>query len=426
LKTVQLNIPAFLENLQIGVVIHDKHTRILFANSRALALLRLTQEQALGTGAFDSQWQFLDKYEKPLSVADYPVNQVVASQRAIANVEVGITDSSTREITWVLCHAYPEFDDNKELMQIIVHFYDITSIKKNISFENIVEHANDVIIVTDADPSPKGGPRIVYVNQAFTDLTGYAKEEVAGKSPGILQGPETSEKTRQEISRSLHKRNSIQAQILNYTKSGESYWLDMNIFPLRGPDGEISFFAAIERDITQQKNYELKLKDLTIHDPLTSLLNRRGFFELAQSLLTQSMRNKSSLVVAMIDIDFFKRINDLYGHDIGDETLRHFSYLMQTYFRKSDVIARMGGEEFALVLTNTEIRACQEKFVTFLDYLSENPLILGPERSLTFTISVGLAQPRANSKTISDILKVADTALYQAKGQGRNKVVIQE
>lgn len=426
MNTVDLQIPALLENLQAGLVIHDKHTRILYANPKALELLRLTEEQVLGTGAFDPQWQFLDKYGKTLPVAEYPVNQVVASRNAILDFEVGITDSSTYEITWVMCKAYPEFDEKNEISQIIVTFVDITSIKKNISFENIVEHAHDVIVVTDADSSPKGGPKIVYVNKAFTKLTGYTKEEVIGQSPSILQGLDTSEKTRRDISYAIRKRTSIHAQILNYTKEGQSYWLDMNIFPLKGPEGEVSYFAAIERDITDQKNYELKLKDLTIHDPLTSLLNRRGFFELAQSLLTQSKRNKSPLVMAMIDIDFFKRINDLYGHDIGDQTLKHFSYLMEAFFRKSDIIARMGGEEFALVLTNSDIHACQEKFEQFLKYLADNPLILGPERSLSFTISVGLTQPRESTKSVSDILKVADIALYQAKGQGRNKVVILE
>ena len=424
MKTVQLNVPALLENLQSGLVIHDKHTRIVYANPRALELLRLSEDQVLGTGAFDPQWQFLDKYEKTLPVADYPVNQVVASRMPLTDFELGISDSSSREITWVMCNAYPEYDDQNELSQIIVSFIDITPIKNNISFENIIEHAHDVIIVTDADHSPKGGPKIVYVNQAFTELTGYAKEEVLGQSPGMLQGLDTCEKTKLDIHRAIRKRTSIQAQILNYTKSGQTYWVDMNIFPLKGPVGEISYFAAIERDITRQKNYELKLKDLTIHDPLTSLLNRRGFFELAQSLLTQSMRNQSSLVVAMIDIDFFKRINDLYGHDIGDQTLKHFSQLMQTYFRKSDVIARMGGEEFALVLTNSDIQSCQEKFNAFLYYLSENPMTLAAERTLSYTISVGLTQPRENTKTVSDILKVADLALSQAKGQGRNKVEV--
>ncbi len=423
MKFSDLDAYSLLENLQTGVVVHDKNTKIRYANPKALEILRLTEDQARGIGAYDPLWRFLDKNKQAMSVADYPVNQVIASHKPLSNFEVGIYDSSSKDVTWVLCNAYPEFTDNKQLEQVVVTFVDITSQKQNICFENIVEMAKDVIIVTDSDPFPAGGPKMVYVNEAFTRLTGYTKDEAIGQAPSILQGIDTCDKTRQEIRNALCNQDSVQTQILNYSKEGEPYWLDLTIFPLHNSEGEVTHFAAIERDITEQKDYESTLKELSIRDPLTTLLNRRGFFEMASSLLSQSKRNLSPIVVAMIDIDFFKNINDAYGHDIGDQALQHMSLHMQSYFRKSDIIARMGGEEFALLMTNSDINSCIDKFETFLAYLAENPLKVEKEL-IPFTVSVGLTQPTEGSKNVSDILKAADKALYKAKHNGRNKVSV--
>lgn len=418
-----LDSHILLQNLQTGVVVHDRNTKICYANPKALELLRLTEDQAFGKSAWDPQWHFLNNNHKKLAIEDFPVNQIIRTGKALSNFEVGICDSSTEKVTWVLCNAYPELNSDKQITQIIVTFIDITSDKKNIPFDNIVELANDVIIVTDSNTRREDGPKIVYVNKAFTTLTGYSKEEVIGRSPSILQGEDTSSETRQKIRRCLDKKTPIQATILNYSKSGTPYWLDMNIFPLHNSAEEVSNFAAIERDVTEQKNYELTLKELSIRDPLTGLLNRRGFFEVAKSHFTQSKRQRSPFITAMIDIDLFKNINDKHGHDIGDLSLQHFSQLMQSYFRKSDIIARMGGEEFVILMTNSDISSCTKKLKKFLEHLNENPLHTEQDKTIHFTISVGLSQINEKAKNVSDILKAADKALYKAKNQGRNRVI---
>ena len=113
------------------------------------------------------------------------------------------------------------------------------------SFEQIVARANDVILVTQARPIDGAGPEIVYVNEAFTRLTGYAPEEVLGKTPRILQGPQTDPDARQCIREALARGQPVRIEILNYSKTGEEYWLDLNIVPLRNDAGEITHFAAI-------------------------------------------------------------------------------------------------------------------------------------------------------------------------------------
>ena len=132
--------------------------------------------------------------------------------------------------------------------------------KKNFSLEDIIKSTNDIVIVTEASPVDAPGPHIVYVNQAFTELTGFTAKEVIGKSPRILQGPDSDPKTRAKIREALIEKKAIRTTIVNYSKSGRKYWLDLNIIPLKNKKGEVTHFAAIERDLTDIKDAEEEIK----------------------------------------------------------------------------------------------------------------------------------------------------------------------
>lgn len=427
MKFTELDSIGLLRNLQMGVVVHGADTQILYANSKALELLRLTVEQAIGKDAFDPNWRFWDKHNQVMSFESFPVNQVAATQAPITNLEVGILDSSSNKVTWVLCNAYPEFDEQNHISQIIVTFIDITHQKQQISFEAIVELASDIVVVTEASPITDEGPRIVYVNNAFTKLTGYSKEEVLGKTPRILQGPNTDPETRYKIRTALAQQIPVQAQLLNYSKSGREYWLDMNIVPMKNEYDEVCYFAAVERDITKQKVRENLLKELSVRDSLTSLLNRRGFFEAAQATLTYSKRNTKSVSLAMIDIDHFKKINDNHGHNVGDKVLMHMSQSMTNFFRKSDVIGRMGGEEFCVLLTDSNLDTSIDKMELFRECSEQSPVNLEDGSQVCFTISIGISEVKEGSKfQLEAMIKEADEYLYQAKETGRNKVCFKQ
>ncbi|MBA6389545.1 diguanylate cyclase [Colwellia sp. BRX10-3] len=422
----QLDPAALLENLHTGVVVHNKDTRIIYANPKALELLRLTSSQALGKDALDPEWRFVDTHSQLISVDSFPVNRVIKTKEPITNLEVGILDSSSEKVTWVLCNAYPEFDEQQNINQIVVSFVDITRQKKIIPFEDIVELANDVIVVTEASSILDDGPKIVYVNKAFTELTGYTKEEVLGKTPRILQGPDTSVETTDKIRLALSQQLPVKAKILNYSKSGDEYWLDMNIVPMKSEFDDVCYFAAVERDITEQMTRENKLKELSIRDPLTSLLNRRGYFEAAQALLSYSKRNEKPVTLAMIDIDHFKKINDNYGHHIGDKVLKIFAEIMSESFRDSDIVGRLGGEEFSILLADSNLFNAKGKLEEFRSTIEQNVIITDTDDSINFTISVGLADCKKGREYDLDVmLKQADRCLYQAKESGRNKVFVQ-
>jgi len=132
--------------------------------------------------------------------------------------------------------------------------------EKDFSLEDVVRFANDIVIVTEAYPLDPPGPKIVYVNQAFTNLTGYSPEEVIGKTPRILQGPESDTNARAAIRAALNKKEPFRTVIVNYSKSGRKYWLDINLIPLKDHKGNVTHFAAIERDLTDIKKAEEEIK----------------------------------------------------------------------------------------------------------------------------------------------------------------------
>lgn len=198
------------------------------------------------------------------------------------------------------------------------------------------------------------------------------------------------------------------------------------IYPLFDPFGNLTHFAAIERDITQMKQQEEDLRLQASQDPLTGLLNRRGFGLQSRFVLAQGRRMKWPLAVVMMDIDHFKSVNDTYGHDVGDELLRELAGLLTEKTRESDVLGRLGGEEFTLILPNTTVdnalsvaenlRRAVEDFRLPLPETPENTPFLN------FTISLCLTAAETAPADIDDLLKQADTALYEAKRSGRNRV----
>jgi diguanylate cyclase (GGDEF)-like protein/PAS domain S-box-containing protein len=291
------------------------------------------------------------------------------------------------------------------------------------NFKDIVEFAKDVIIVTKSFPLNEPGPEIVYVNKAFTELTGYTQEDVSGNNPRMLQTNETDEETKNIIRQGLERHVPVRATVKNYSKTGEEYWLDLSIMPLRNSQGIVSHFVAIQRDVTEQKNIEQKLEVLSRKDPLTGLLNRRSLDEILENELSRFKRSGEIYSLLVLDIDHFKLINDNYGHSTGDVAIQTITRSCESNLRLHDKMARVGGEEFCVLLplSNKKVAyAIAEK----LREVVSNTSITTRNGDISITVSIGVSEVENTDIDHTAVLKRADENMYKAKKTGRNRVCI--
>ena len=229
-----ISLKSLLENAHIGVVIHRWDSSIVYANPTALKLLRLSHEQIIGKDMMDSQWHLIDDGNRVLHHSEYPIYKVKRFRSPVSNEIIGVVDSHSKNTAWLLVNAYMDQAENIEDSFIIVTFNDISESKNLFSYESILQNTQDIVIVTEAeDINFPTGPKIIYVNEAFEKLTGYSAQEVIGETPRLLQGKHTNKDTLQRIRHALLNKKPIRERLLNYSKTGHPYWLDINIMPLR-------------------------------------------------------------------------------------------------------------------------------------------------------------------------------------------------
>lgn len=262
------------------------------------------------------------------------------------------------------------------------------------------------------------GPKIIYANEYMQKISGYTVDELIGNTPRILQGKDTDKKALYRIHKALKAKKGIKEVILNYSKEGQPYWIDISIFPLHlSKDDRVTHFAAIERDVTDIKKKELALLDVSRTDPLTKLLNRRGFNAHA-SVYTKL----DSYSIIMLDIDHFNKINDDFSHLHGDKVLVSLARIVKKYSRNEDLTVRFGGEEFIIFLPNTDKNDAKNIAERIRAEVQKQKLVIN-DTNITYTISCGIAA-NENSLSMKQTLEAADKAMYQAKSQGRNRSVV--
>ena len=290
--------------------------------------------------------------------------------------------------------------------------------------ENSIATLNDIVLISEAEPFEEPGPRIVFVNKAFERLTGYTKEEVIGKTPRILQGVNTQRSELDRIHTALKKWEPVRAELINYKKSGEEIWLDLNIVPLADENGWYTHWVAIERDITERKLAEQEIQHLAFYDPLTKLPNRQLLLDRLEQQLVSTIRSDHSGALLFIDLDNFKILNDSHGHDMGDFLLKQVAKRIGEAVRASDTVARLGGDEFVVILENlsadeTEAATQSQNVAEKILHSFSEPFRLPGLEHYT-TPSIGIASFGSQAISVDEILKHADLAMYQAKAAGRN------
>ncbi len=281
---------------------------------------------------------------------------------------------------------------------------------------NALDHA---VVITDIRTE------VVWANAAFSRLTGYDLAEAVGRKPAeiVLSGGQDSA-FYERIWSTIQSGQVWRGELINRRKNGQLYDEEMAITPIyAGTTRGITHFIAVKQDITERKAMETQLRQLSITDPLTGVENRRSFMLQLERLHARQRRHGHSLSVLMFDLDWFKRINDQHGHAVGDEVLCHFTQLVGQRLRRSDHFGRLGGEEFAALLPDTTREGARTTAELLRQSVAHYPAITeaGP---VPITVSVGVAEVHVHDLKPNDALVRADVALYQAKAQGRNQVVL--
>jgi len=291
----------------------------------------------------------------------------------------------------------------------------------------IIEHSNDSILISRSDQIDEPGPFIIYANETFSKETGYTQEDIIGKNPRILQGPHTDRATLARIRAGLKTWQSMREDVLNYKKNGEAFWQELNIFPLPNASGEITHWVSIQRNITERKIAEQQIYDLAFLDPLTGLPNRRLFYDRMRRTLLSNTRSEQHSALLYIDLDHFKLVNDRQGHATGDLVLKSVAKQLSLCMRAGDTISRIGGDEYIILLDNLGKDLATAASITdviakrMLSSFSSVQEQIDHGWSGTFSIGITLFSGD-QSRTLEEIVKDADLAMYQAKTRGRNRL----
>lgn len=291
---------------------------------------------------------------------------------------------------------------------------------KNALFQ-LLENTSDIVMITEIEELdyPKG-PKIIYVNRAFTNLTEYRAEEIIGRTPRVLQGKDTDKKILGKIKETIIERKSGRFEVINYTKSGKKYWLDLHLLPIKDENGVVVLYGAIERDITNLKDRNEKLKQEAYTDKLTKVYNRAFLEDNYFHNYNLEDLSDHNIGVLIIDIDNFKEVNDVKGHLFGDKVLKQVSRVLESNCRKNqDEVIRYSGDEFILIYTNASPDVIKAKANNIIE-LSE--LLTGHKIS----VSIGGAFLNEKDKTFKHLIKRAEQALYEAKSEGKNCCVFQD
>ena len=266
--------------------------------------------------------------------------------------------------------------------------------------------------VTDSDG------KVLYANNAFTQITGYSLEETRGRTLNILQGPGTNHETIRSMKRALLDKEEFQGQILNYTKRGKPFWNLLTTSPMRNKAGEVLNFVGVMRDISEIRALTDQLEHQALHDPLTGLPNRRSLEIHLSRALARGQRNGTVTAVGILDLNDFKPVNDLYGHQAGDVLLRDFSKRAIEMLRDNDFLARLGGDEFVVVIEDLDPGRFEEQLLPLLSRLHrtvEVPFNMGQGSEATVGMTLGLALAPIDSLEADTLLRLADASMYRAK-----------
>jgi len=400
LQTQQGLLTQTVEFLPTRVAIYDKNSKLIYANRAYL--------DALNVREVEEEYFFDDA---PLCNLTFKEILHALSKERVFSAE---REKDTR---WFRSHFY-----HIQREEYIVHLCsDVTEKKSEHETLNrealFFKYTNEGVLITDDRGT------ILSVNAAFCKITGYTMDEAIGKSTKLLSSGIHTEDFYENMWESLRHHGAWQGEIWNRRKNGEIYpeWLSISLAV--DPKTQQKNYLALFTDISSIKETDKKLHFYANHDHLTGLLNRSQFENMLQRAIKTAQRSEKKFALMFIDIDHFKEVNDTFGHNVGDLLLKNVSSIFQKTLRAQDLIARIGGDEFTILLETIESESDVLSIAEKLLGVTREPIVI-EGHSCFISLSIGVAIYPTHGLDTSVLSKNADAAMYEVKKRGRDGVML--
>ena len=410
LKESEERARIILETSQLGVCIYDK--KFLYVNDIFAEIVGYTKEELYD---IDS-WDLMANDQKD-NIREIILRRLSGEKFPLLYNNMTII---RKDETAVTCRISTETIYYKGSYAGLGTLLDITDILYTQSrlkqLAQAMEQMDEMVRITDKEGY------ITYVNEALTRHTGYKKSELIGNTNLLFKSGEHDEAFYKKMYVAIDKKQSYQATFINAKKNGDRYFEDQIITPILNEESEeIEYFVSTSKDITQHVKMQEEMKALATLDTLTGINNRYSLNKEIDSEIRRVKRYGGAFSLMMFDIDFFKKVNDTYGHDVGDSVLKEFSDIVSKSIRDTDSFGRWGGEEFILLAPNENLDGA----MALAEKIRKSVSIFEFKGAKHISISIGLTLCNSSANK-EKLLKKVDEALYEAKDAGRDRVVFQK
>ncbi|RDH81304.1 MAG: hypothetical protein DIZ80_14480 [endosymbiont of Galathealinum brachiosum] len=397
-----------VENLNEGIWVIDRYNNIRFVNQALADMLGYSIDEMLGRSVFDFENKNNQKIIK---------KQIVERKKGNSSIyEIEVLHKRGHAVL-IQVESAPFLDDQEKYDGVVEGIKDMTDVRsqqlKLKMLSSAVEQSGSMVVITDQDAN------IEYANPKICSVTEYTKDELLNKNARIFQPEDIDMQVVNDLWERINLGQEWQGEMQLRKKDGGKIWVLMSVSSITNEQSKITHFVTVFEDVSQLKEAHLRMEELAYVDSLTGLANRILFRDRLEQVLKGLKRTEATAALLYLDLDEFKRINDSLGHDVGDAVLMKVAETLRQCVRYQDTVARMGGDEFVILLTDIDGMSGASSVARKIMNKMSDPIQL-LKKEILITPSIGITLAPVDSLNADILLKNADMAMYKAKSSGRN------